>query len=282
MDEKWKEFEKDCFKYLSEKYTGDFSLEPHGESDSTKADVEIVFADDSNFFIEIKESSSQCCQFVLFPNKELKNFEVSTDVKSPNTHNRQAIVEHMNGNYKKYSKVGRNGIPIDVEKDILYGWVADFYTAKKVKFFMTKGDEYIIFPIGKFAHYFDICAFYRKKPSGSGEPSKKNNLTEIDEGIKEYSLSGMIEFVSIEGKTRCFFHTDSNIHKKRIVCANHTYQFKSNKHSKKVPLKKEHVYEVRRLSNTANPNVICQLSLKNSSQISDDLLAFEEALKNRE
>ena len=47
-------------------------------------------------------------------------------------------------------------------------------------------------------------------------------------------------------------------------------------------LKKERVYEVRRLSNTNNPNVICQLALKNRHQNPDDLLLFEKELKVKE
>lgn len=279
---KWKKFEKDCFKYLSDNYSGDFSFKAYGESDSTKADVEVIFCKESAFFIEIKEDSSQCCQFVLFPNKESKKFDVSTGVKSPDTQNRQAIVAFMDERYEKFSKVGTTGIPIKIDTGILYGWVNDFYTYKKIKFFITKSDNYIIFPMSKFSDYFDICAVYRRKRSGSSVTNEKNNLAELEAGIVDNSLAGTVEFSSVGGETRCFFHTNSNIHEKRIVCPNYTYLFKDNVHSKKVSLKKERVYEVRRLSNTSNPNVICQLSLKNRNQNPDDLLIFEKELKIKE
>lgn len=278
----WEKFEKDCFKYLSDKYSGEFSFEAHGEHDSTKADIEVVSLEESKFFIEIKEDSSQCCQFVVFPNAETKKFEVSTDVKSPDTQNRQAIVQFMDERYKKFSKVGSSGISLDIDKNILYGWVNDFYTAKKVKFFITKGDEYILFPISNFSCYFDISAVYRKKKSGSSEPNKNNNLKEIEAWLKANSTSGIIEFAFVGNKNRCFFHTDANIEKKRIICSNYTYQFKSNKHSKKIKAKDDHVYEIRRLSNTNNPNVICPLSLKKKHQETTDLLMFEKDLANKE
>lgn len=278
----WENFEKDCFRYLSDKYSGDFSFESHGEHDSTKADIEVVSSEESKFFIEIKEDSSQCCQFVVFPNDETKKFEISTGVKSPDTQNRRDIVQFMNERYKRFSKVGSKGIPIDIDKDVLYGWVDDFYTSKKVKFFITKGEKYIIFPISSFSYYFDICAFYRKKRSGSSEPNKDNNYEEIEAGIKENSISGDVEFAFVGNKNRCFFHSNSNIEKQRIVCPNYTYQFKTNGHSKKIKAKNDYVYEVRRLSNTNNPNVICQLSLKKKRQEPTDLLMFEKDLANKE
>ncbi len=278
----WKKFEKACFKYLSDKHSGEFSFKSHGQSDSTKADVEVISFGKSKFFIEIKEDISQCCQFVVFPNDETKKFEVSAGVKSPDTQNRRAIVKFMDERYKKFSKVGSSGISLDIDKDILYGWVNDFYTAKKVKFFITKGDEYIIFPISKFSYYFDISAVYRKKRSGSNEPNKDNNYEEIEAGIKENSISGDVEFAFVGNKNRCFFHTNSNIEKQRIVCSNYTYQFKTNGHSKKIKAKNDYVYEVRRLSNTNNPNVICQLSLKKKRQEPTDLLMFEKDLANKE
>lgn len=282
MAVKWKKFENDSFKYLTDNYSGDFSFKAQGKSDSTKADVEVILCEESAFFIEIKEDSSQCCQFVLFPNEETEKFDISTGVKSPDTNNRQDIIAFMDERYEKFSKVGTTGIPIEIDTDILYGWVNDFYTYKKVKFFITKSNNYIIFPISKFSNYFDICAFYRKKRSGSSETNKKNNLAELETGIADNSLTGIVEFSFVGGKNRCFFHTDLNIHEKRIVCPNYTYLFKDNEYSKKVSLKKERVYEVRRLSNTNNPNVICQLALKNRHQNPDDLLLFEKELKVKE
>lgn len=281
--ERWKKLEKDCYKYLLTKYTGGFSFTAYGESDSTKADIKVTFENESNFFIEIKGNDSQCCQFVLFPNEETEKFDVSEGVKSPDTENRKAIISYMDERYDQYCKVGTTGIPIDISTDILYGWVSDFYTAKNVKFFITKGREYIIFPLSKFSEHFDICASYRKKKSGSNEPNKNKNSAELEVGINENSLEGIFEFAFIGDKNRCFFHTDSNnLHKKRMVCPYYTYLFKDNEYSKQVTLQKGHVYEVRRLSNTANPNAICQLTLKTRNQNSDDLLAFENELKIEE
>ena len=53
---------------------------------------------------------------------------------------------------------------------------------------------------------------------------------------------------------------------------------KDNSYSKKIAQKKENVFEIRRLSNTINPNVICQLTLKKTSQDMEDLMSFENTI----
>ena len=98
----------------------------------------------------------------------------------------------------------------------------------------------------------------------------------IDEGIQ-----GTLEYKFVSGKTRCFFHSDEPLHKRRMMCDEYTYQFKDNKYSKTLSKTKNYVFEVRRLSNTSNPNVICQLSLKKTEQDKKDLETFED-LMNKE
>lgn len=79
----------------------------------------------------------------------------------------------MNNDYKKFCKVNKIGISVDIDTNVLFGWVNDFYSFKNVKFFMSEGNEILIFPIEKFSNYFDIRAIYRRKKSGSSEPNKK-------------------------------------------------------------------------------------------------------------
>lgn len=185
----------------------------------------------------------------------------------------------MNGLYKNFCKVGRKGIPVQVDSTILYGLVNDFYTAKKVKFFMTEGKDIIIFPLEKLSDYFFIEAFYRRKTRGSSEPNEINNNTDIIHGLSEENISGSVEYINIGGKKRCFLHSNENLNKRRMICEEYTYQFKDNQYSKKISKNKANVFEVRRLSNTSNPNVICQLSLKRTLQDKNDLQAFENVMK---
>lgn len=276
----WEELEDSCYNYLKDKYTKAISIEAFGKSDSTKADIKIKTIKNGTFYVEVKADSAQCCQFVLFPNIETESFDFSNGNKAPQTDNCNAIISHMEKSYKRYAKVGKAGIPVEIDKKTLYGLVSDFYTPKGVKFFITKVENYIIFPIDKFSNYFDITAFYRRKPSGSSEPNENNNTKEIKDSLIIEQLEGSIEYRDIGNKTRCFLHTSVNVHTKRMVCPEYTYQFKDNQYSKGVSKMDKYVFEVRRLSNTSNPNVICQLSLKNKTQDKADLIKFENNINS--
>ncbi|MBR3844492.1 MAG: hypothetical protein IKM39_03180 [Clostridia bacterium] len=274
----WEELENKCYKYLQQIYGGKNSIEPFGKSDSTKADIKIVTESKQEFFVEVKAGNSQCCQFVLFPNEDTKQFDFSKRNKVPLSDNCKKIIAYMNGRYKTYQKVGKNGIPVNVDSSVLYGLVHDFYSSKNVKFFMTEGTDIIIFPSKSFSKYFDIEAFYRRKTSGSSEPNETTNATEIAQGLLEEGIVGTIEYKCVGQKTRCFLHTNLNLHKQKMICTDYTYQFKDNQYSKKVHKQNKNVFEVRRLSNTSNPNVICQLSLKNTLQNKDDYHIFKEIM----
>lgn len=281
MVNSWEELENRCYEYLKKLYPKTPSIEAYGKSDSTKADIKVEVSASDEFYIEVKAASSQCCQFVIFPNSNTKQFDFSSSNKVPCFDNCKNIISYMNGFYKKYHRVGKKGIPIDVDKSTLYGLVQDFYYLKKVKFFMTEKNDFIIFPSDSFSRYFDINCFYRKKTSGSSEPNEENNNTEIIEGLKNNDIPGTIEYHPVGEKIRCFLHTIQDINKSRMVCTNYTYQFKQNKYSQIIAKKSSNVYEVRRLSNTSNPNVICQLSLKQDFQDKHDLENFKKIMRKK-
>lgn len=273
----WEDLERRCCKHLREKYGQNNTIEAFGSSDSTKADIKVSNAVYSPFFVEVKSEKAQCCQFVLFPNADTEQFDFSKDNKVPLSNNCKKIIAHMNAAYNTYCKVGKKGIPVNIDSATLYGLVADFYKEKNVRFFMTEGTELIIFPAARFSEYFDIEAVYRCKTSGSSEPTQ-SNAAEILQGMADDQIEGELEYRLIGGKTRCFLHTDKQLHGHRTPCANHTYQYKFNRYAKQVEQKRNYVYEVRRLSNTCNPNVICELSLKKFTQQPKDLHEFEQML----
>lgn len=278
MSTDWEELENRCYEYLKQKYGKFASIEPFGKADSSKADIKISTKSSGEFFVEVKASNSQCCQFVLFPNEDTEQFDFSRQNRVPLSENCKAIISYMNERYKTYCKVGKKGIPVSVDCSVLYGLVNDFYSEKNVKFFITEGNTLILFPIEKFSDFFDIKAFYRRKTSGSSEPNESNNNKEIAQGMSTQNLVGTIEYKKVGGKTRCFLHTDADLHKKRLECVEHTYQFKDNNYSKAITKRYSNVFEVRRLSNTSNPNVICQLSLKKHTQSKEDTLIFENMI----
>lgn len=281
MSNAWEELENRCYEYLRRLYGKNNLIEAYGKSDSTKADIKIEPSSSKEFFVEVKAGNSQCCQFVLFPNENTEKFDFSNRNKVPLSENCKRIIAYMNSLYKKYHRVGKKGIPVEVDKSILYGLVQDFYSAKNVKFFMTEGTDIMIFPSNSFSSYFNIEAFYRRKISGSSEPNEANNNSEIVQGLIDEGIQGTLEYKFVSGKTRCFFHSDEPLHKRRMMCDEYTYQFKDNKYSKTLSKTKNYVFEVRRLSNTSNPNVICQLSLKKTEQDKKDLETFED-LMNKE
>lgn len=282
MANSWEELENKCYKYLKQKYGQNTIIEPYGKSDSTKADIKIITAANIEFFIEVKAKNSQCCQFVLFPNNDTKSFEFSKRNKVPLSDHCQSIISHMNERYEKYCCVGKKGIPVNVSSSTLYGLVNDFYSQKNVRFFMTEGTDLLIFPSTSFANYFNIEAFYRKKTSGSTEPKEASDTFEIVQGLNENDILGIIEYKSVNEKIRCFLHTDINIKNRKIICKKHTYQFADNNNSKTLSKSKYYVFEVRRLSNTCNPNIICQLSLKKTIQDTNDLQEFENSINKED
>lgn len=279
MAEKWKKFEKECYRQLESLYSGICNLEAYGQSDSTKADIKVITKNNNEFFIEVKDKKSQCCQFVLFPNEEKRCFDFSDKNRVPFTENCKSIIEYMNNHFDYYKNVSTKGLSINVDKKILYGLVYDFYTVKNVKYFMTKGKEYIVFPIDKFSEYFDIGALYRKKKCGSSEPNEKNNNEELINVLNDEKIDYDLEYIKVGKKTRCFIHTDQNFDKIRLIGDYYTYLFKNNEYSQKLKKEKNYIFELRRLSNTSNPNVICQLTLKKDIQEQEDLERFERAIK---
>jgi hypothetical protein len=120
-------------------------------------------------------------------------------------------------------------------------------------------DKYVIFPIRKFASYFDISAKYRIKKSGSGAPAKKDISTVTDVISKTYQTAKF----TVDGK-KLFVTITEPILEDKFVLGKYTYYF-----SRKEPK----TYEVRRLSNTYNMNVIFSIKTK-QSQDDNDLKEF--------
>ncbi len=275
---KWEKLEKDCFQQLSTMYGDYIKILPYGKSDSTKPDLKIILPNGKSFFIEIKSPNAQCCQFVLFPDEKKKSFYFSPGNKTQLTQSCSQIIQYMNSHYLQYHKPNQKGIKIDIKNDVLYNLVNEYYTPKMVKYFMTqtKNGDFIIFPSSQFKDYFNITAWYRRKKSGSSEPTQKH-IPEIKQNLIYYSINGDINIVEMD-KPRCFLMSDNdNLHKERLICTNYTYELKENKNSQILSQEgfMSYIYEIRKLSNTNNPNVICQLELKNIQQSLKDLQSFE-------
>lgn len=263
--EAWQQFEEDCYLYLSRKYsTNGTKFIKFGSADSTLPDIKVHLTNNTSFFIEAKDSNAQCGQFVLIPDEDSETFLYSERNKSELNEYSAAIIVHMNQNYKSFSTAGTRGQQIGISKQIFYNWIMNYYYSKDVRYFITKGSNFIVFPLEKFDSYFDVSATYRMKKSGSADPSNANQ----EEVIQLLQNSGFDFSYFNEGKA-FFVSTSTNLNNRRIVGNKYIYMFREFG---------ENTYKVRQLSNTCNSNVIFSISLK-QQQSPDDLYNFEAAIK---
>ena len=261
----WEQFEDDCFDYLEQNYSiNGTTFVKHGKADSTLPDIKVKKSDGTCFFIEVKDSPSQCGQFVLIPDIEKKIFVYSRQNKTNLNNYSKTIIDYMNTNYKFYVEAGTTGLNINLPKIVFYKWILDYYYSKNVKFFITRGNCFTILPLEKFCNYFDVSAKYRMKKSGSANPSKCNQ-TEV---IKLLQNSGCEFSSSQEGKS-LYIKTTENLANTKVSGDKYDFLFVDKGNGN---------YKVRQLSNTCNSNVIFSITLKSEQDI-NDLGIFEKQIK---
>ena len=264
MPELWKEFEIDCTEYLNQKF-GDYATFTHqGEEDSTRPDIYVETKSGKSFYIDVKHSPAQCGQFVLLPNIETSSFDYSSrNVNRMNTY-AQKIIENMNSDFDAFRNAGATGKSINMTdgEDTFSNWVIDIYRSKGVQFFIT--NDFTMLPIDRFKTYFNISAKYRIKRSGSGAVGHsrhaliKDSINASDYFIQSYRDDG----------DRLFVTASKNIHNQRFILGRYEYMFS----------KRGNEYEIRKLSNTYNANVIFSIERKPQvNGLSDE--AFIAALK---
>lgn len=264
MANTWQIFEVECYKHLVNTYGTNARFSAFGKSDSTKPDIFVVTPQGAKFFIETKSRQSQCGQFVLIPDQNNKTFTYSNKNQTPFYESTQLIIDHMNKNYDEYAKAGTSGCDINLNTTIFNKWITNYYSDKGVRFFITKGSEYIIIPMESFSKYFDVSCCYRMKKSGSTAPAN-SNIKEIEEILKNENIKGVLLF------------RDKNLYLKANVNTD-SFKLKGYKYNYLFKKTTSGYYAVRRLSNTANSNVIFSISLKKQRQDIDDLLQFERTL----
>lgn len=257
-------FEIRCYEYLNRIYgskNSTFHLE--GGMDSTKSDIAVLKNDLIDYFIEAKDAAAQSGQFVLLPDENTKTFVFSPKNHSEPNEMTETMIEYMNQDFDRFNNAGTAGEPLNIDSAVFSNWIIEHYKERNVKYVISYQNDYVIFPIRKFAAYFNILAKYRIKKSGSGEPAKKD-ISIVTQTIKNAYPSA--EF-SIEGK-KLFADIPGTISKCRFILGKYTYY---------LSIQTRNRYEIRRLSNTYNMNVIFSIQLK-KSQDKNDLLEFESDL----
>lgn len=244
---KWQKFENECFNYLEEKYKDKANLYLEGGSNSNISDIHVITFDGDDFYIEVKRCPAQCGQFVLLPDNENKKFIFSSANASTNDIYAEKIINFMNSNYDEFANnSGTKG------KEILFNgcekifaeWIIEQYKRKNVKYFITNNFE--MFPIDDFFKHFTVKAKYRMKRSGSSNPSKANSKL-----LSEYLTNStyQIEEAKIINN-KLLVKTSLKLNNVKFKFNDNEYMFRENEDS----------YEIRKLSNTYNSNVIFSIS----------------------
>lgn len=260
----WHEFEDSCFEFLKSTYgTSNRVFEKLGESDSTISDIKVTLENHDSFFIESKFAEAQAGQFVLIPDDDLRKFTFSTRNKSLMTSATRSIIDSMNENYEYFSD--NTGVKkISLPETLLAQWIKEYYITKKVEFVISGNKEFVILPLEKLEQYFAVTAVYRVKKSGS-RSATKSDLTLMAQFIKSmYDCEAVVS----EDEILCSLNFES---KKYIKIPDETRYLLVKSTSN------PHAYTLRRLSNTANSNVIFSLKLK-SGQDPLDLVKFHERI----
>ena len=260
----WEDFEIDCTKYLNDTF-GDYATFTHqGGENATISDILVETQSGRSFYIEAKHCPAQCGQFVLLPDLETCTFEYSR--QNANNINRYAelIMSYMNQSFDEFRESGTTGKDIAMENSsqIFSDWIIQIYREKGADFIIT--NNYTILPIERFLDYFEVTGKYRIKRSGSGNVGKSRL-----EPVMDYILTNdyVINSSRVEGD-KLFVSSHQSLHNHRFILRGIEYMFSLRGQE----------YELRKLSNTYNANVIFSIKKKNSS-LGLSKEAFIEALK---
>lgn len=242
----WKNFEVECTNYLKKTYGAYANFTHKGGADSTVPDINVE-TDHCSFYIEVKHSPAQCGQFVLLPDISTRTFEYSPhNINQINPYAKE-IIEHMNKSFDQFRNAGTTGkdIILPNDQDIFSKWIIEIYKKKGVRFLITNNQ--ILLPIEHIKEYFDISAKYRIKRSGSSNVGRSSIPT-----VKEYLLRDyIVQDTRIDGD-KLFIISHETYHNKRFILRDFEYMFSLRNHE----------YEIRKLSNTYNANVIFSIKLK--------------------
>lgn len=244
----WKQFEIEWTEFLQKTY-GDVAYFEHmGEEDSTKPDILVKTLSGQDFYIETKKCPAQCGQFVLYPDDNTRTFIFSDKNDTKINSFAQIIIDFMNNNYESFKEAGTRGrtIEFDNMENVFANWIMTTYKSKNVKLFGT--NDQILIRLDDFPNYFNVTAKYRIKRSGSS----KVGLSKIQK-VKNY-INEHFDVISNreDGEGSLFYKSSSNLHNVRFHIDKDEFMFSFRSDE----------FEIRKLSNTFNANVIFSITLK--------------------
>ena len=251
----WDSFELACTDYLNERFGSYANFTHQGGADSTTPDIFVETKDGASFYIEAKNTPAQCGQFVLLPNIEDSTFEYSR--QNANRINKYAkeIMDHMNHSFDEYRDAGTAGKSINMinGEEVFSNWVIDTYGAKGVRYFII--NDFTLFQINQFRDHLEITAKYRIKRSGSSYVGR-SRIKDVADYVKCHDYS--INEIRPDGD-KLYVFSKKNLHDHRFILGAYEYMFSA----------RDEKYEIRKLSNTYNANVIFTVLNKHRSGMSD-------------
>jgi hypothetical protein len=263
-----KQFEEKCYNFLSDKYANpNIRFDLMGGADSTVSDIAVFRKGSLQFYIEAKDCNAQAGQFVLLPDDRTQTFVFSERNQSSTNELTDLIIGAMNSDYYRYKNAGTSGVPIILSNNVLSRWVMQYYSSKDVKYFITYAHGFIIFPIERFADYFAVSATYRVKRSGSSSPAKRDISPVMSYLEKAFSQNINSE---IDNSGHLFVTVNSVASNRFTIDGREFYLSATSAQNR---------YEVRKLSNTANANVIFSIALQ-QGQNTTDLQKFETDIRH--
>ena len=173
-------------------------------------------------------------------------------------------MEHMDSFFNEFREAGTAGKDIQMKNDsqIFSDWIIQVYKEKGAKYFII--NNFVILPIEHFQEYFDVTAKYRIKRSGSSNVGKSRLKPVLDFiSTTDYVINN-----SRIDRDKLFVQSSQSLHNKRFIYQQYEYMFSQRGDE----------YEVRKLSNTYNANVIFSITqLKKEHGLTDR--EFIEILK---
>ncbi len=243
----WRSFEQNCTDYLNNVFGRYAHFIRRGDKNSTVSDIEVTTNTGKHFYIEAKYCPAQCGQFVLLPDIETKKFEYSSANTTKLNCYSTLIINYMNDSFDEFNDSGTAG------KKILFtdctavfaAWIVQTYKEKGVSFIIA--NENTIFPVEKIISFFDISAKYRVKRSGSSKVGKAN-ICFVSQHLKNnYPIKKIWD-----ENGKLFLISTNQLHNMKFVISGIEYMIS----------KRDRCYEVRKLSNTFNANVIFSITMK--------------------
>lgn len=263
MKKDWEKFEIDCTDYLNKSFGKYADFIHKGGADSTLPDILVKLkSKPEEFYIEAKDTPAQCGQFVLLPNINTKTFIYSkANVNKINDY-AEIIIRHMNSKFDIFRNAGTSGEKIVFKncEDVFSSWIVNSYRNRNVKCFIANDFKFL--PVDSFANSFDTTATYRIKRSGSSDVRSyyDNVIKYIRLNSHEYAVTDVKR-----KENKLFITSKKELHDVRFILSGHEFMFS----------KRNDKYEIRKLSNTYNANVIFSISLKpNCKGLSDKDFIF--------